>query len=566
MGADDGAGLTAIGCFLDEGERWRIAFRTRNRIGFQNSLARDRRDFYQSGRLMITTYLGAGDWLVIVLYLGGILGFGIWFGHGQKSPRDYFLGGRSIPWWGVSLSIVATETSAVTFISVPALAYGGDLAFIQIIFGYVIARVILAVVMVPHYFQGEIFSPYQLFSRAFGPGTRRLAGLFFLLAGTLAAGVRVYVTCIPIKLMMGGWLESVFGDPIVGAILLFVVLSLIYTYAGGIKAVVWTDAVQFLLLLGGGLFALFYLPTLVEGGWSGALSQAANAGKLHWLNPKFGLSMPYNLWMGLIGATVMVMSTHGADQLIVQRILTCKSIRDGRKALILSAVIILPLFLLFLLVGVLLWVYYSQVAPAIPLPESTAGFKQNDYVFPVFILTAVPPVLKGLLVVAILSAAMSSVSSALSALASVSTMDLMKGVWKREHDDSFFLAFSRYSTLFWAGMLILVAWASRGKEFILNWAFSLNGLTNGALLGGLVLAIWWRRGRGLPVMAGMVTALLSMIFISQKAWMIGQGESAETFKIAWPWFTLIGSFITIAVSWALDRIARGTRREKPTSR
>ena len=180
----------------------------------------------------------AVDWFIILAYLLGVIIFGMWMGRGQKSTRDYFLGSKSIPWWGVSLSIVATETSALTFISVPAIAYGGDLAFIQLAIGYVIARVILAVVMVPHYFKGEIYSPYQLLEQAFGPSARQLVGVFFLIAGTLAAGVRVYVTCIPIDLMMGGVLRSVFGDAIVGAILLFVGLSLIYTYVGGIKAVI----------------------------------------------------------------------------------------------------------------------------------------------------------------------------------------------------------------------------------------------------------------------------------------------------------------------------------------
>jgi solute:Na+ symporter, SSS family len=454
-------------------------------------------------------FIGAIDWFIIVAYLVAVIAFGLWMGRGQKDTRDYFLGSRNIPWWGVSLSIVATETSALTFIGVPAIAFGGDLAFIQVIIGYVIARIILAAVLVPHYFKGEIYSPYQLFEQAFGPAARRLASVFFLIAATLAAGVRVYVTCIPLDLMMGDLLARVFGDPIIGAILLFVGLSLIYTYVGGIKAVVWTDAIQFLLLMGGGLFALFYIPTLIEGGLGGALSEASQAGKLKWLNTDFALAMPFNLWMGLIGATVMVLSTHGADQLIVQRVLTCKDVKDGRKALVLSAVIILPLFLVFLLTGAMLWVYYQHHAFAIPLPETQAGFNKNDYIFPIFILTAMPPVMKGLMIVAILSAAMSSVSSALSALASVSTMDLFKGWSRQQRDEAFYLRFSKRSTLVWAVLLVFVAWGSREVVFVLNWAFSLNGLTNGALLGGLALALWWGRGSALPVIAGMLAASTS---------------------------------------------------------
>src|ERR1044072_1490118 len=281
-------------------------------------------------------YFSIGDWLIIVVYLGGIIALGIWFGKDQRNTRDYFLGSRNIPWWGIGVSIVAAETSALTIIGVPSIAYGGNILFIQMVSGYVIARIILAAVMVPHYFKGEIYSPYQLFANTFGPPGRQTAGLLFLVSETLAAGARVYVACIPVQLMLG-----IHELP---AILLFVALSLVYTYIGGVKAVIWTDAVQFGLFLAGGLFTIFYIPTLIEGGFSAVLSEAAAAGKTHWLNTAFTLDAPINIWMGVIGGTVMVMSSHGAEQLIVQRVLACKNVRDGRKALILSAVVVFPLF------------------------------------------------------------------------------------------------------------------------------------------------------------------------------------------------------------------------------
>src|SRR4051812_42266576 len=281
-------------------------------------------------------YLSLADWVVIVIYLLGIIGLGVWFGKDQKNTRDYFLGSKNIPWWGIGLSIVAAETSALTIIGVPAIAYGSNIAFIQLIIGYVIARLVLAVVMVPHYLKGEFYPPYQLFATSFGPSASRPAGGFFLLSETLAAGVRVYVACIPIQLML--------GIHILPAIVLFVALSLLYTYIGGVKAVIWTDAVQFGLFLAGGLFTLFYIPSFFDGGFSAVLSEAAQAGKLHWLNSKFSLGAPVNIWMGIIGGTVMVMSTHGAEQLIVQRVLACKNVAEGRKALALSAVLIFPLF------------------------------------------------------------------------------------------------------------------------------------------------------------------------------------------------------------------------------
>src|SRR6476660_8061780 len=225
---------------------------------------------------MMNSYFSAGDWAVICLYLLGIIGLGMWFGKDQRTTRDYFLGSKNVPWWGIGLSIVAAETSALTIIGVPAMSDGGDIAFLQMIIGYVIARIILAIVLVPHYFKGEIYSPYQLFANAFGPAARQTAGGFFLISETLAAGVRVYVACIPIQLML--------GIQVLPAIVLFVFLSLLYTYIGGVKAVIWTDAAQFGLFLLGGMFALIYIPHLVDGGAAAIFSKASQAGKLHWLN------------------------------------------------------------------------------------------------------------------------------------------------------------------------------------------------------------------------------------------------------------------------------------------
>jgi SSS family transporter len=500
-------------------------------------------------------HFNLGDWFVILAYLGGIVGLGVWFGKDQRNTRDYFLGSRNIPWWGIGVSIVAAETSALTIIGVPAIAYGGNILFIQMIVGYVIARVILAVVMVPHYLSGEIYSPYQLLEQHLGRGPRRLAGAFFLFLETMAAGVRVFVACIPIRLMLGETICSLGGlvDPILGAILIFVDLSLLYTYIGGVKAVIWTDAVQFGLFLAGGLFALCYIPTLVDGGWSAVLAKAAEAGKLTFLNTNFAFSAPFNIWMGVIGGTVMVLSTHGAEQLIVQRVLACGSVSDGRKALCLSAVLIFPLFLIFLLVGVMLWVFYQSHPFQIPLPEGRPGIKSFDFIFPIFMLTEVPHLLKGFLIVAILSAAMSSISSAITSLASVSTMDFVRQMVK-DRSEEFFLQFSKYSTVFWAAMLVLTAWLTREVTFVLNAAFSLRGLTSGALLGGLVLALFFRGVGPRAAMAGMTASLVFMNLLYWPANIPGLKDWwLRTFggEVFWPWFTLIGTLVTLGVAWVV---------------
>ena len=467
------------------------------------------------------------DLVVIAIYFGGIIALGVRLGRGQKTTRDYFLGGRDLPWWGVALSIVATETSALTFIGVPAMLFaeGGNLGFIQIVFGYVIGRLVLAVVVVPYYFKNEIYSPFALIGNAFGPGAHKTAAGLFLIAGTLAAGVRVFVTCIPLQLMLGWDLTS--------AILLFVGLSLVYTAIGGLKAVVWTDAVQFVLFVFGGLFAFFYIPTLIDGDWMEAIDTAREGGKLAWLNTEFALGGSFNIWMGIFGATIFVLFTHGIDQLVAQRVLACRSIADGRKALIFSAVTILPMMLLFLYVGVMLWSLYQHTPMSIEIPENAFGKKQTDYAFPIFMLTEAPVGVKGLLLVGIFSAAMSSVSSALSALSSVSVMDLGLGVAAK--DDAAKLKLSRGTTILWGIMLVIVAYASREVESVMNTAFALAGLTSGGLLGGVLLALVLRQSDGRPIIIGMAASLVVMVAI----------KYVLKEAIHWPWYTAIGCGITL---------------------
>lgn len=505
-------------------------------------------------------YFNGLDWSLIAFYLLGIIAFGVWCGRGQKSTRDYFLGNRDISWVAVSLSIVATETSALTFIGVPALAFGSDLTFIQVVFGYVIARIVLAVVMVPLYFRGEVYSPYELIGDRFGPGARRATAAVFLIAGTLAAGVRVYVTCIPLDLMIGPIMSRVFGDAILGVILLFVCVSLVYTFIGGIRAVVWTDAIQFGLLIFGGLFTLIYVPGLIDGGIPAAYDRAVAADKLHWFNPGFSWSAPYNIWMGVLGAAVFVMSSHGADQLIVQRLLTCRTVDGARKALILSAAIILPLFLIFLLVGTVLWVFYEQNAMPIAIPQTSEGFGKNDYVFPIFILSSLPNGIKGILIVGILSAAMSSISSSLSALASVSVMDILKPLTRGARSESYYFFMSRVSTVMWAIILVLVAFATREAVSVLRLAFTLTGLTNGAMLGALLLLLFWKKKEGgsISIVLGMVVSIAAMIVISRLEW---TGPSGEPAKLAWPWFTLVGATIFLGVAWVSRRLVRPSKAD-----
>ena len=488
---------------------------------------------------VIQIKVGWTDWLIIGAYLAAVIGVGCWLGKGQKTARDYFLGSRNIPWWGVSLSIIATETSALTFIGIPAAAYGGNLGFMQMTIGFALARFVLALWFVPAYFRGDIYSPYQLLEESFGENAKRMGGVLFLISGTLGAGVRVFATCIPVQMMLGidiGW-----------SIVLFVALSLIYTYVGGIKAVVWTDAIQFLLLAGGGLLVVCLIPGMLDGGFSGAWQAAGGEGKTTWLNLDFTLAAPYNLWMGVIGGTVLGLSTHGADQLNVQRVLACKSIADGRKALCLSAVIIPFLFLLFLVLGVLLWAFYQEHGLQVPgtVPMNADGEPRTaDYVFPIFILTELPAAVRALLIVAVLSAAMSSVSSALSALSSVSVMDFVRP-WKARSgtelsDDNLF-RLSKVATLGWAAGLILVGVLAQHVESVFSAALGLQSLSTGAMLGGLALALFVPVMWSQAVITGMGASLVVMAVLH-----FGFPKLVD-----WPWYTLIGGLVCVGVAGGL---------------
>jgi Na+/proline symporter len=264
--------------------------------------------------------------------------------------------------------------------------------------------------------------------------------------------------------------------------------------------------------------------------------------------------------MGIIGGTVMVMSSHGAEQLIVQRVLACSNVRDGRRALVLSAVVIFPLFLIFLLTGAMLWVFYQHHPFIIPLPENRPGIKGNDFIFPIFMLTEVPHWLKGFLIVAILSAAMSSVSSALTSLASVSTMDFVKHLTGGRRSEEFYLRFSKWSTVFWAAALVLIAYLSRAVTFVLEAAFSLRGLTSGALLGGLLLAVFWRKDTARPVVTGMLSSLAVMLLIQvlpKMSWSHDWWMRIFKTEIYWPWYTLIGSIVTLAVAFSVRALSKG---------
>src|ERR1700688_5212192 len=346
------------------------------------------------------------DLAIIALYLVGITLFGLRFRKRQRSLRDYFLADRNIPWWAIAFSIVAAETSTLTIISIPGLAYDTNLTFLQVVLGYLVGRVIISFVLLPHYFRGELYTAYALIERRFGRGLRSLTAGLFLVTRAAAEGVRVYAVSIVVAIALGT------GE--IASIAIITVLTLIYTFEGGLAAVIWTDVVQTAIYVGGTLVGLFTILHLVPGGCTAIHAAAASAGKFRVFDFTPSLWIPYTCWAGLIGGTAFTTASHGTDQLFVQRLLAARGLKQSAVALISSGVAILFSFAFFLIVGVMLWAFYR-------VPSATFG--KSDRIYPTFIVTQMPHGISGLLIAAVLAAAMSNLSAALNSLSSTSIID-----------------------------------------------------------------------------------------------------------------------------------------------
>ena len=485
---------------------------------------------------MFTVY----DWSMVALHMAAMLWIGFLFSRQQTSTKAYFLGNNEMSWWAVGISIIATETSALTVIGIPAMAYTGNIKFIQIVLGYVIARVIVAFLIIPKYFAGQaLYTPYELLSRKFGGAARTVAVLFFMISGLLGAGVRVYVTAIPMKLVL--------GLDIFPCIFIFCAVCIAYTYLGGIKTVIWTDLIQCFLFVFGGVFAVFYIAWLLPGGFTQAMTEASKAGKLDWLDLNFALGGDFNIWMALIGATALGVISHGSDQMLVQRVLACKSQKEGQKAMILSGVLILPVFAIFLLTGIMLWTFYQHNA-FLMQPVDAAGQFKADYIFPVFIISQMPIFLKGIVIASILAAAMSSLDSALSALSSVYVMNVHKEYFGKggNKDEAYYMRCSKITILLCGAVLIAIAFLCQNVPLIFNAAFKLAGITSGAVLGGLLFAIFTRNVRSqVPIITGMIISSSVMLAIT----ILGQYDKLA---IHWPWYGFIGTVTTLIPAYLIS--------------
>src|SRR5688572_30451910 len=480
------------------------------------------------------------DAAVLLVYLVGTTALGMWLGRHQKDARDYFVAGRTIPWWAILFSVVATETSALTFISIPGLAYLGDLSFLQIAMGYVIGRTVIGYTLLPRYYQGELVTAYALLQQRFGVATRRFASIIFMVTRAFGDSVRVFATAIPIALIIGPVIDPKYLTPV--SILILGAFTIIYTYHGGMRAVVWTDVLQTFVYLFGGVAALWLLGKGVDGGWSAIFSDAAARGKLTIIDTYTGIDRAHTLWAGLIGGAFLSMASHGADQLIVQRLLASSSLRDARRSLIGSGIAVILQFSLFLIIGIGLFAYYEG-----------RTFARPDEIFPRFIVEVMPPGLTGLVIAAILAAAMSTVSGSLNSLSAATTHDIYLPLSGRRAEDPRVLRMGKLFVLLWAVVLIggALLYKNQGTPVVVV-ALSIASFTYGGLLGGFFLAVLWPRARQIHALMGMGTGIATMTFVvfarQISAWLPALAPALVPFtRIAWPWYVLIGTSITMIV-------------------
>jgi SSS family solute:Na+ symporter len=463
------------------------------------------------------------DLAIIAAYLIGITLFGLRFRKRQRTLRDYFLAGRDIPWWAIALSIVAAETSTLTIVSMPGLAYDTNMTFLQVAMGYIVGRVIISFLLLPHYFRGDLYTAYELIERRFGPQLRSLTSVLFLLTRAAAEGVRVYAVSIVVSIALGT------GE--IASIAIITALTLIYTFEGGLAAVIWTDVVQTAIYVGGTIVGVVVILHFVPGGWGHIHQIALATGKLRIFDFAPNLWKPYTFWSGLIGGTFFTIASHGTDQLIVQRLLAARNQRQSAVALVFSGVMILFMFALFLLLGLMLFAYYM-------LPS--ANFGKADRIYPTFIVTHMPHGISGLLIAAILAAAMSNLSAALNSLSSSTILDLFVRL-RPQTDEHSRMRLSRLATIVWASVLFSLAVLSLHKSArVVEVGLQIASVSYGALLGVFLLGVLTRRANQLGSAIGMLCGFAIEVFLWKYT------------AVPWTWWVAIGSLTTFSVGYAFS--------------
>jgi solute:Na+ symporter, SSS family len=472
---------------------------------------------------------------IVILYLFATVMLGVWLGRGQRKLDDYLLGGRNLPWWAILLSIVATETSVVTFLSVPGLAYTGDFRFLQLAFGYLLGRLLVIGLLLPLYFRGDLFTAYQVLHERFGGAVKRVASLLFIVMRNLADGFRLFLTALVLR--------EVVGLELWQCVLSVGVATIIYTFLGGMRSVVWNDCIQFVVYMTGAVVAMAAILRGLPDGWSQFVEYGQVADKFRVFSVSLDFTEPYTLWAGLVGGAFLTMATHGVDQLMVQRYLCARTQRHASWALGLSGLVVVAQFALFLMVGVGLASFYAQWPEA--LTANGTEDVRSDEVFARFIVTQLPIGIVGLTLAAVFAAAMSTLSSSLNSSATAAVNDFYlpwKNISKEDHRS---VTISRLFTLLFGVIQITVALAGQyfAREVIAH-VLAIAGFTMGLILGLFLLAVFVPRASQLAALSGFIGGLIVITAV------------AFGTEIAWPWYTIIGSSTTLLTGALVHEIMK----------
>ncbi|MEY3284329.1 MAG: Sodium/glucose cotransporter [Acidobacteriota bacterium] len=488
------------------------------------------------------------DLTILVAYLIGTVILGAWFSRSQKNVKDYFVSGQQVPWWAIMGSIVATETSTVTFISVPGYAYLRDFTFMQLVIGYMIGRIVVTFLFVPLLFKGELLTVYQLLGDRFGTGVRRLASVLFLTTRSLADGFRLFATGLVLAALLlakpgaaelaQSWFPSL--NPtytiLIVSVLVMGVATIVYTYLGGMTAVIWTDVIQLVIYLVGAVVAAWILIEKTPGGWAEIVEVGTAAGKFNWFDFSSGMTRSYTFWSGVIGGAFLTTATHGTDQLMVQRYLCSSSTRQARVALLTSGAVIFVQFLLFLLIGVMLYVFYTGHATAEIASFTLDGRLQTDRIFPHFIVTHLPVGVVGLVIAAIFAAAMSTLSSSLNSSAATAVGDFYIPLTGGAKGDAHYLTVSRLLTAIWGVVQITVAIvAIKLSSRVVDEVLGIASFTNGVILGLFFLGTFTKRVQQRAAFVGIIAGASVMLYVKLQT------------GVSWQWYVLIGSVTTFIV-------------------
>ncbi len=465
------------------------------------------------------------DYAVVGAYLLAITAFGSWFARFQHTTRDYFLTDRSVPWWAICFTIVATETSTLTFIGIPATAYAGNMTFLQLAAGYVIGRILVSLIFIPAYFRGELYTSYELLRRRFGPRVKTLSAVIFLATRSLADGIRLFTTALVIAVVT--------QLPVSLVVVVLGAAMIVYTMRGGVSAVIWTDVVQMFVYAAGAGVIAWVLLGQIEGGWDTVVRVGREAGRFAVLDLSWDVTRAYTLWAGLVGGIALTLSTHGTDQFLVQRLLSARSARAASSGLVLSGFIVFFQFILFLLIGAMLYAFYQQVPLAQPLART-------DEILPIFVVSRLPSGLAGFIVAAIVAAAL---SPSLNAMAATTLTDFYLPYVNPDADEPTRMRVSKRATVAWGVVQLAVAlMAQFMARSVLDAGLSVLSLGSGPVLGAFLLGTLSTRAREHEVFAGMLVGLVVMAAV----WTLT--------PIAFTWYVPIGAGTTMAVAW-LARLA-----------